>query len=63
LGDRYGVHRPAESEVKDEATEQWLDKNFDTAAMSGYEWVHEEEYRYSVFMYCATAVKLINSFT
>lgn len=46
LGDRYGVHRLAESEVKDEATEQWLDKNFDTAALCGYEWVHEEEYRY-----------------
>ncbi|KAK3745822.1 hypothetical protein QZH41_017139 [Actinostola sp. cb2023] len=47
LGDRYGVHRPFESEPKDEATEQWLDKNFDTAAVCGYDWVHEEEYRYS----------------
>ena len=32
LGDRYGVHRAAESEVKDPATEESLDKNCETAA-------------------------------
>ncbi|KAJ7342699.1 hypothetical protein OS493_040655, partial [Desmophyllum pertusum] len=38
LGDRYGVHRAAESEVKDPATEEWLDRNFETAAACGYDW-------------------------
>ena len=46
LGDRYGVHRAAESEVKDPATEEWLDKNFETAAACGYEWLLEEDNRY-----------------
>lgn len=45
LGGRYGVHRPAESEDKDEETSHWMDKNFDTAAVCGYEWLREEEYR------------------
>lgn len=46
LGDRYGVHRPSESEEQDEAALQWLDKNFETAAACGYEWLNEDEYRY-----------------
>lgn len=46
LGDRYGVHRPAESEEKDEETAIWMEKNFEAAAVCGYEWLQEEEYRY-----------------
>ena len=46
LGDRYGVHRAAESELKDRTTEEWLDRNFEVAAACGYEWVLEQENRY-----------------
>lgn len=45
LGDRYGVHRAAESEVTDPATEEWLDKNFETAAACGHDWVLEDDNR------------------
>ena len=45
LGDRYGVHRAAEGEIKDPSTEEWLDRNFETAAACGYDWVLEEENR------------------
>jgi len=45
LGDRYGVHRAADTEGKDPATEEWLDRNFETAAACGYDWVLEEENR------------------
>lgn len=45
LGDRYGVHRAAENETRDSATEEWLDRNFETAAACGYDWVLEEENR------------------
>lgn len=45
LGDRYGVHRPAESEKKDEETVAWMEKNFETASVCGYEWLQEDEYR------------------
>lgn len=46
LGNRYGVHRAAENEVKDPATEEWLNRNFETASACGYDWVLEEENRY-----------------
>ena len=45
LGERYGVHCPAASEVQDPATTEWMGRNFETAAACGYEWVLEEEYR------------------
>ena len=49
LGDRYGVHRAAENEIKDSATEEWLDRNFETAAACGYDWVLEEDNRLLIF--------------
>lgn len=45
LGERYGVHRPAASELQDAATKNWMDRNFEVAAACGYEWLLEEEYR------------------
>lgn len=47
LGDRYGIHRAAESEIKDPATEEWLNRNFETAAACGYDWVLEDDNRYN----------------
>ncbi|XP_032217756.1 tetratricopeptide repeat protein 41 isoform X2 [Nematostella vectensis] len=47
LGDRYGVHRPSESEPPDVATEEWLTKNYELATSHGYEWLKEDEYRCS----------------
>ena len=43
LGERYGVHRSAESEPLDSVTNDWLDKNFEVAAACGHEWVLEED--------------------
>lgn len=47
LGDRYGVHRATEKEVKDPATEEWLDRNFEVASACGYDWVLEGDNRFN----------------
>lgn len=49
LGERYGIHRPPDavsnSDETFQATVEWLDKNFETAASAGNEWVLDKENR------------------
>ena len=49
LGERYGLHRPPNtppsSDETVQATVEWLDKNFETAAACGNEWVLDKENR------------------
>lgn len=56
LGDRYGVHRATENETKDPATEEWLDRNFETAAACGYDWVLDEDNRLALTLLLAVPI-------